>query len=106
MLGGWSHAEQQVAARRSQLVPAALARVAAQHLGRNIAREARRAGIHIDPGNRRCRRMMAPDHPRRRVTVLGFLLAMVLLPIGAVLAPLGVGIPIFAIAIALIFPDS
>jgi hypothetical protein len=50
--------------------------------------------------------MMAPDHPRRRVTVLDFLLAMVLLPIGAVLAPLGVGIPIFAIAIALIFPDS
>jgi hypothetical protein len=26
---------------------------------------------------------MAPDNPRRRVTVLGFLLAMVLLPIGA-----------------------
>jgi hypothetical protein len=29
--------------------------------------------------------MMAPDNPRRRVTVLGFMLAIVLLPIGAVL---------------------
>jgi hypothetical protein len=50
--------------------------------------------------------MMTPDEPRRRVSVLGFLLAMVLLPIGAVLAPLGVGIPIFAIGLALILPDS
>lgn len=50
--------------------------------------------------------MMAPDNPRRRVTVPGFLLAMVLLPIGAVLAPLGVGIPIFAIGLALIMPNS
>ena len=49
--------------------------------------------------------MMAPEDPRRRVTVLDFLLAMVLLPIGAVLAPLGVGIPIFAIGLALILPD-
>jgi hypothetical protein len=50
--------------------------------------------------------MMAPDSPRKRVTVLGFLLAMVLLSIGAALAPLGVGIPIFAIGLALILPDS
>jgi hypothetical protein len=50
--------------------------------------------------------MMAPDNPRRRVTVLRFLLAMVLLPIGAALAPLGVGIPIFAIGLTLILPDS
>ncbi|MGH2749214.1 MAG: hypothetical protein ACRDKB_15030 [Actinomycetota bacterium] len=49
---------------------------------------------------------MAPDRPRRRVTVLGFLLATVLLPIGAALAPLGVGIPILAIALALLLPDS
>jgi hypothetical protein len=49
--------------------------------------------------------MMASDPPRKRVTVLGFLLA-VLLPIGAALAPLGVGIPIFAIGLALILPDS
>lgn len=50
--------------------------------------------------------MTAPENPRRRVSVLGFLLAMVLLPIGAVLAPLGVGLPIFAIGLALILPDS
>ena len=50
--------------------------------------------------------MMAPDNPRRRVTVPGFLLAMVLLPIGAALAPLGVGIPIFVIGLALIMPNS
>ena len=50
--------------------------------------------------------MMAPDPPRRRVTVLGFLFAMVLLQIGAALAPLGVGIPNFAIGLALILPDS
>jgi hypothetical protein len=50
--------------------------------------------------------MMSPDKPQRRVSVLGFLLAMVLLPIGAALAPLGVGIPIFAIGLALILPDS
>ena len=39
---------------------------------------------------------------RGRPTVLGFLLAMVLLPIGARLAPFGVGIPIFAIGLALL----
>ncbi len=50
--------------------------------------------------------MMAPDKPRRRVTVLGFLLAMVLLPLGAALAPLGIGIPILAVGLALILPDS
>jgi hypothetical protein len=50
--------------------------------------------------------MMRPDKPRGRVTLLGFLLAIVLLPIGVALAPLGVGIPIFAIGLALILPDS
>jgi hypothetical protein len=50
--------------------------------------------------------MMAPDKPRRRVTVLGFLLAMVSLPMGAALAPLGIGIPILAVGLALILPDS
>jgi hypothetical protein len=50
--------------------------------------------------------MMTPDNPRRRVSVLGFLLAMVLVPIGAVLAPLGVGIPLFAVGLALLLPDS
>ena len=50
--------------------------------------------------------MMAPDNPRRRVTVLGFLLAMVLLPLGATLTPLGIGIPILAVGLALILPDS
>ena len=50
--------------------------------------------------------MMAPDKPRRRVTVLGFLLAMVLLPLGAVLAPLGIGLPILAVGLALILPED
>lgn len=49
--------------------------------------------------------MMSPDEPRRRVSVLGFLVAMVLVPIGLVLAPLGVGIPILAIGLGLMFPD-
>jgi len=48
---------------------------------------------------------MAPDDPRRRVSVVGFLLALVLLPIGVSLAPLGVGIPIFAVGLSLILPD-
>jgi hypothetical protein len=39
------------------------------------------------------------------LTIVGFLLAMVLLPVGAALAPLGIGIPIFAIGLALILPD-
>jgi hypothetical protein len=50
--------------------------------------------------------MLAPDSPRRGLTVVGFMLAMVLLPVGAALAPLGVGIPIFALGLALILPDS
>ncbi|CAN5634855.1 hypothetical protein BH20ACT23_BH20ACT23_02160 [soil metagenome] len=50
--------------------------------------------------------MVTPDGSRRRVTVVGFLLAMLLLPIGAMLAPLGVGIPIFAIGLALILPEQ
>lgn len=50
--------------------------------------------------------MIAPDKPRRRVTVLDFVLASVLVPIGAALAPFGVGIPILAIGLALILPDS
>lgn len=50
--------------------------------------------------------MMSPDEPRRRVTVVDFLLALVLLPIGVTLAPLGVGIPIFAVGLSLILPDS
>lgn len=50
--------------------------------------------------------MVAPDRPRSRPTVLGFLLAIVLLPIGSVLAPLGIGIPIFAVGLALLLPDS
>ncbi len=50
--------------------------------------------------------MVTPDSPRRRVTVVGFLLAMLLLPIGAMLAPLGVGIPIFAIGLGLILPEQ
>jgi hypothetical protein len=37
---------------------------------------------------------------RRGPTVFGFLLAMVLLPIGAALTPFGIGIPIFAIGLA------
>jgi hypothetical protein len=49
---------------------------------------------------------MAPDKTRTRVTVPGFLLAMLLLPVGAALAPLGVGIPIFAVGLALILPDA
>jgi hypothetical protein len=49
--------------------------------------------------------MMAPDVRRGRVTIAGFLIAMALLPLGAVLAPLGIGIPIFAIGLAPIFPD-
>ncbi len=49
--------------------------------------------------------MMAPESPRRGLTIVGFLLAMVLLPVGAALAPLGIGIPIFAIGLALILPD-
>lgn len=49
--------------------------------------------------------VMAPDHPPRRVTVVGFLLALVLLPIGAMLAPFGIGIPILAVGLSLIFPD-
>jgi hypothetical protein len=39
---------------------------------------------------------------RGRPTLIGFLLAMVLLPVGATLAPLGVGIPIFAIGMSLL----
>jgi len=50
--------------------------------------------------------MITSDSPRRRVTVPGFLLAMLLLPLGAVLAPFGVGIPIFAIGLALILPEQ
>jgi hypothetical protein len=50
--------------------------------------------------------VMAPDYPRRRVTIVGFLLALVLLPIGAMLAPFGVGIPIFVVGLSLILPDS
>ncbi len=38
--------------------------------------------------------------------VIGFLLAMVLLSVGATLAPLGVGIPLLAIAFALLFPKQ
>jgi hypothetical protein len=41
--------------------------------------------------------MLAPDRPRGRGTmVVGFLLGTVLVPIGVVLAPVGIGIPIFA----------
>jgi hypothetical protein len=40
------------------------------------------------------------------VTVLGFRRAIELRSIEAALAPLGVGIPIFAIGLALILPDS
>ena len=50
--------------------------------------------------------MLVPDPPRSRPTLLGFLLALVLLPIGAVLLPLGIGIPIFAVGIALLLPDA
>ena len=50
--------------------------------------------------------MMSPDKPRRRVTVVDFLLALVLLPVGVTLAPLGVGIPIFVVGLSLILPDS
>jgi hypothetical protein len=50
--------------------------------------------------------MLVPNQPRSRPTVLGFLLAMVLLPIGSVLAPLGIGIPIFAVGLALLLPDK
>jgi hypothetical protein len=49
--------------------------------------------------------MMSSDFPRRRVTVVGFLLALVLLPMGAMLAPLGIGIPIFAVGLSLILPE-
>ena len=49
--------------------------------------------------------MMTPDSPRRRVTIVDILLAMLLLPLGAMLAPLGVGIPIFAIGLGLILRD-
>ena len=49
--------------------------------------------------------MVTPDRPRRRVTITGFLLATLLLPLGAMLAPIGVGIPIFAIGLALILPE-
>lgn len=49
--------------------------------------------------------MATPAKSRRRVTPLGFLLATVLLPVGAALAPLGAGIPILAVGFALIFPD-
>ena len=42
---------------------------------------------------------------RRGPTVFGFLLAMVLLPIGATLAPFGIGIPIFAIGLAGLLRD-
>jgi hypothetical protein len=38
---------------------------------------------------------------RGRPTVFGFLAAMLLLPIGATLAPFGIGIPIFAIGLSL-----
>jgi hypothetical protein len=48
---------------------------------------------------------MQPADRRRRVTVTGFLLAMVLLPVGAVLAPLGIGFPILAVGFALICPE-
>ena len=50
--------------------------------------------------------MISPQQPRRGVTVLGFLVAMVLLPIGAMLAPFGIGIPIFAIGLSLILRDG
>jgi hypothetical protein len=50
--------------------------------------------------------MMAPERMHRRVTVFDFLLAMVLLPVGAALAPAGIGIPIFVIGLALILPDA
>ncbi|MGH2756315.1 MAG: hypothetical protein ACRDI3_00830 [Actinomycetota bacterium] len=48
--------------------------------------------------------MLAPNDSAG-VTVVGFLVAMMLLPIGAALAPLGVGIPIFAIGLALLLRD-
>jgi hypothetical protein len=49
--------------------------------------------------------MMGPDNPWGGLIAVGFLLAMVLLPVGAVRAPLGVGIPIFALGLVLILPD-
>lgn len=54
-------------------------------------------------------RGLAPSAPerlsRKGPTVFGFLMAMLLLPIGATLAPFGVGIPIFAIGLALLLGD-
>ena len=50
--------------------------------------------------------MVTPDNPRRRVTVPGFLLAMLLLPLGVALAPVGVGIPLFVIGLALLMPEQ
>jgi hypothetical protein len=42
--------------------------------------------------------MIKPEPPRsRRVTVVGFLAACLMLPVGALLAPLGIGIPVFAL---------
>jgi hypothetical protein len=50
--------------------------------------------------------MTAPGSARGgRIPVAGFLTALILIPIGAALAPLGIGIPILAIGFALIFPE-
>jgi hypothetical protein len=50
--------------------------------------------------------MVAPDRPRGiGTTIVCFLLGMILVPIRVVLAPLGIGIPIFAVGMALLLPD-
>ena len=47
-----------------------------------------------------------PRSSRRRVTVPRFLLATLLLPSGAMLAPWGIGILIIAVGLALILPEE
>ena len=39
------------------------------------------------------------------MTIISFLLAMLLLPLGAMLAPVGIGIPIFVLGLSLILRD-
>jgi hypothetical protein len=56
--------------------------------------------------NETCGSAPEPRRSHKRVTVPRFLLATLLLPLGAMLAPYGLGIPIFVVGLALILPEQ